>query len=1065
MKLTIRRWIGGPAGLFLFALATAHGGETDKPLPDQISFNRHIRPILSENCFACHGPDAHERKAKLRLDVRTSAVAPRKDGRVVVAGKPAQSLLIQRINDPDPQIRMPPPETHKHLSERQKALLEKWIKQGAEYQKHWSFITPIRPDVPETAGAGWVRNPIDAFVIARLEKAGMKPSPEADRRTLIRRVSFDLTGLPPTPKQVEAFVADKDPKAYEKLVDRLLDSPHFGEHRARYWLDAARYGDTHGLHLDNYREMWPYRDWVVRAFNKNKPYDDFVTEQLAGDLLTNATLEQKVATGFLRAHVTTNEGGSIAEEVYVRNVTDRVETFGTVFLGMTVGCAVCHDHKFDPISQKEFYQLFAYFNSLDGKPMDGNKKAHPPVVTVPNMAHQEQIASLRRKLDDTKKELEAIEKNPGPGFAAWVSKAQSQAGQKRPLPGGALVHYTFDEGKGRSAANAAGDSRDASVHGKPKWTRGKTGKAFAFNGRNHLAIGDLANFTRTSSFSYGAFIKTDGRNTGAVIAKMDEGKNHRGWDRWIQKRQVAMHLISNWDKDAIKVETVDAKILKPNAWHHVFITYDGSSKASGVQIYVDGKLAKARAYRDQLKGPTTTQVPLTLGKRSRSRVKGVAVDEVRIYGRKLSGQEVGLLAGGDPIGPILATPANKRTAQQKQALVRYYLNTENQTFKKLNTEKSKLESKIASLSGGGATTLVWKERAKPKDAYFLVRGQYDQKGQKVSRGLPEVFPGMPSGAPNDRLGLARWLLDEKHPLMARVAVNRFWQQIFGTGLVKTSEDFGSQGEPPSHPQLLDYLAVEFRTGGWDVKKLIKQIVTSATYRQTSAVSPKLYKRDPENRLLGRGPRFRLDAEMLRDNALAVSGLLVRKLGGPSVKPPQPDGLWFAVGYSGSNTVRFKADKGPEKVHRRSIYTFWKRTSPPPQMSTFDAPSRESCAVRRERTNTPLQALLLMNDPQYIEAARALGERMLKEGGKTPSSRIAFAVKQVLLRPIKPTEATVIEAFYKRQLAEYHRDAQAAKKLIAVGQIKPDPALDPAELAACTMVANLLLNTDEVINKN
>jgi hypothetical protein len=1069
LSSSLDRHVSGAVLLMVVALSAAGAavaGETDpRPLPAKVSFNQHVRPILSENCFACHGPDAKVREAKLRLDVRTSAVGPRKGGPAVVAGKSASSQMIQRILSKDPEERMPPPNSHKKLSARQKAMLQKWIDQGAIFEKHWSFIVPKKPVVPKVSNGKWVANPIDAFVLARLDAEKLKPLAPANRRALIRRVTFDLTGLPPNLANVEAFVADKTPNAYEKVVDRLLASPRYGEHMGRFWLDAARYGDTHGLHLDNYRETWPYRDWVVRAFNQNKPFDQFVTEQLAGDLIPNATISQKVATGFLRAHVTTSEGGSISEEVYVRNVIDRVETFGTVFMGLTIGCATCHDHKFDPLSQKEFYQMFAYFNNLEANPLDGNKKNHAPVLKVPDVGAQAQVAALNKEIAQIDKKLAVLEKSPGAGYATWLRKAQAQAGKKQPLPSGATHHYPLDEGKGKKIASSLAGKPGGNFNGKVRWTQGKAGGAVRFDGRSYVEFDKSANFSRTGKFSYGGWIKVDGRANGAIMAKMNEGAGYRGWDLWIQKRQIAMHFVSKWESDCIKVESTNTKILKPNTWHHVFVTYDGSSKAAGVKIYVDGKSTKLRAYKDNLRGPTESKVPLRFGGRSKSLLANCELDDARIYGRTLSGAEVGILSGADPISPILATVASKRSAQQKQTLVRHYLNNQHPAFKELSKRRSSLQAKAGSLGGSGGTTPIWKERAKPKDAFILIRGQYDQRGDKVARGLPSILPPMPPGASNDRLGLAKWLLSSTNPLMARVTVNRFWQQVFGVGLTKTSEDLGSQGEPPSHPELLDHLAVKFRTSGWDTKTLMKSIVTSSTYRQTSSAPQSLYGRDPENRLMARGPRFRLDAEMLRDNALSIGGLLVETMGGPSVKPPQPGGLWFAVGYSGSNTVRFKKDSGPDKVHRRSMYTFWKRTSPPPQMTTFDAPSRESCSVRRERTNTPLQALLLMNDPQYVEAARGFAQRIMTEGGKTPATRLTYGFRLATARPPSAAEAAVLTKLYQVHLAKYKSDTKSAAALVAIGEVKANASLNVSELAAWTMVANLILNLDEVLNKN
>jgi mono/diheme cytochrome c family protein len=846
-------------------LASPAPTRADQPRRPAIDFNRQIRPLLSENCFACHGPDDRQRKAKLRLDTKAGAFAElRSGGLALVPGKPDDSELLRRLTTDDPAERMPPPKTGKHLTPEQIALVRQWIAQGAVWSEHWAFVAPRRPAVPRVADAAWPREPPDFFILARLEAAGLRPSPEADCTTLIRRVTLDLTGLPPTPAEVDAFLADATPEAYEKVVDRLLDSSHYGEHMARYWLDAARFGDTHGLHLDNYREMWPYRDWVVRAFNRNQPYDRFLTEQLAGDLLPSPTLDQVVASGFNRCHVTTNEGGSIDEEVYVRNVVDRVDTTGTVFLGLTVGCARCHDHKYDPIRTKDYYQLFAFLNSLDDKPLDGNAARYPPIVKV---GTPEQLTALER--------------------------LQQRAAALR--------------------------------------------------------------------------------------------------------RQIAEEVARvPYEEPADTAESADSL----TAW--------------------------------------------------------------------LRAKEAGGAGLPKPLQAIVKLPAAKRTEPQKKQVRDHFLEhvyaKTRPTFEPLHRQLAEVEKEREKLDKLLPATLVSKELPQPRPAYLLKRGEYDQRGDRVGRDTPAFLPPLPADAPRNRFGLAQWLLAPEHPLTARVAVNRLWQQCFGTGLVKTAEDLGSQGEPPSHPELLDWLAVQFREDGWDVKKMLKRLVMSATYRQSARVTPDRLAKDPANRLLARGPRFRLDAETLRDQALAVSGLLVDTVGGPSVKPPQPAGLWEAVGYVTSNTRNFTVDTGRAKVHRRSLYTFWKRTAPPPQMNAFDAPSRESCTVRRERTNTPLQALLLLNETQYVECARALAERVLRESGPAQEDRLTYLFRLATARRPDAREMGELLAALRGHREEYTRDVEAAKKLIAVGETKPDAAFSPGELAAWTMVANLILNLDEMVNK-
>jgi mono/diheme cytochrome c family protein len=1060
---TARKHFPGPAltGAMILGLGLtlASAGPALAASPVRVQFNRDVRPILSNYCFQCHGPDQKQRKARLRLDSFQGAV---KDSAVIVPHKSADSTLVERITEADPARRMPPKKFGKTLSPQQIATLKAWIDQGAEYQGHWAFIPPHRPELPKVTDALWARTAIDRFILARLEKEGLKPSPEADRRTLIRRVTFDLTGLPPTLAEVEAFVADPSPDAYEKVVDRLLASPHYGEHRARYWLDAVRYGDTHGLHLDNYREMWPYREWVIGAFNHNMPFDRFATEQLAGDLLPDATVAQRVASGYNRNHVTTSEGGSIAEEVYVRNVVDRVQTTGTVFLGLTIGCAVCHDHKFDPVTQKEFYQMFAFFNSMDGPPLDGNRKDPAPVIRVPTPEQQHRMADLQARIDAANRKLAERSRSVGPDFEDWLHKAEANVGKQAEVTAGLVAHYPLDEKSGPTTANLVKARPVGRVNGDPAWRPGKFGNAFEFDGKRHIDLGKVGAFERDRPFSYGAWINWAGGNQGmAPLSRMNDREAYRGYDIYLAGGQVMAHIIHHWPDNALKV-TASGRI-QPNRWTHVFVTYDGSSKASGIKIYLDGKSQTLSVNADSLKGTIQPSTGLRLGKRNPSSGFRGLVDEVRLYDRLLTADEVASLAGADPLAPILATPGPKRTKQQVEMLRSRYLESHDPEYRKLREEIARSQGQFKGLEGGEPTTLVMRETPTPKDAFVLIRGQYDKHGDKVTRGTPAFLPPLPKDAPLNRLGLARWLTEPNHPLTARVYVNRLWQQLFGVGIVKTAEDFGAQGEWPSHPELLDWLATRFVADGWDIKKALRRIVLSSTYRQSSRITPELVARDPENRLLARGPRFRLDAEMIRDQAMALSGLLVRKIGGPSVKPPQPRGLWEAVGYTSSNTARFKADTGL-KLYRRSVYTFWKRTSPPPQMTTFDAPSRESCTVRRERTNTPLQALILMNERQFVECARDLAERIIKEGGPTIESRVAFAFRLATARPPSKEDAQDLTAAYRDFLARFKAEPESAKKLIAVGDTPPDPTLDPPELAAWTLVANVVLNLDEVLNK-
>ena len=1033
---------------------------------NRVEFSRDIRPLLADKCFACHGPDKEERKARLRLDTRADLFKKTRRRSNVVAGKPDESELFRRLVDEDEDERMPPAESGKSLTKEEIELVRRWIEQGAEWQGHWSLITPTRPALPEVEKADWVHNPIDRFTLARLEASKLTPNGEAERRTLVRRVTFDLTGLPPTPEEVAAFLADDKPGAYERLVDRLLASPHYGEHLARFWLDGARYGDTHGLHLDNFRSMWPYRDWVIRAYNENKPFDEFTIEQLAGDLLPNPTLAQRVATGFNRCNVTTGEGGSIDEEYYVRYAVDRVETTSTVFMGLTAGCAACHTHKFDPLTQKEFYELFAFFNNITERAMDGNRSEVPPIVRVPMPDAQRKIDAANARVGELEtklaSELAAAEK----AYESWLTSAERSSAKAPPPPPGLVAHFPLDE-SGPEYRCSIDPKRVGKLRGTAKTGPGKHGQAYVEAG-GHIEFADTdrggaGDWDTSDAFSYGAWIRSNGKANGALFARMDDRVSFNGWDLYISNRKYFMHLIHKWPGVALRENSGD--IIKPNVWEHVFVTYDGSGTPEGYRLYVDGKEVATTVDPNTLAGkPIRAKVPLTVGQRyTKGRTKGVEIDDIRLFSRELSANEVAQLAGTDPLPSLLAIPREKRNEAQKKTLRDYFFREVHPASKKIQAEIAKLRATISTESGRSATTLVMEERKTPRGAYVLFRGRYDQRREKVEPGTPAALPPLPEGAPRNRLGYARWLVHRDHPLTARVAVNRYWQQKFGIGIVRTSEDFGSQGEPPTHPKLLDWLAVEFVESGWNIKALQKLLVMSATYRQSSRVEEKSHAIDPENRLYARGPRFRLDAEMLRDQALYAGELLVDRVGGPSVKPPQPDGLWYAVGYTSSNTARFKADAG-DKIFRRSLYTFWKRTSPPPQMTTFDAPSREACTVRRERTNTPLQALLLLNEEQYFESARSLAQIGVQRGLASPKEIASFLFERVTIRPPSAEDLEDLLATYRSTRALFASDPEAAKATIRVGSTKPDPKLDAVELAAWTMVASLILNLDEVITK-
>ncbi|MEO2045913.1 MAG: DUF1553 domain-containing protein [Pirellulales bacterium] len=1053
-----------------------------------VDYSRDIRPILSDHCYACHGPDAEQREAGLRLDIRESAFGEADSGQqAVLPGDATNSELFRRLISHDPDERMPPEDYDKSLTEKKIEQIRQWIDQGASWQTHWAFTPPIRPELPTISDPSWPENPIDSFIMAQLDQEQLKPATETDREILLRRVTFDLTGLPPTLAEIDAFLADDSTTAYEQVIDRLLRSPHYGEHMARFWLDAARYGDTHGLHLDNYREIWPYRDWVVRAFNKNMPYDQFTIEQLAGDLLTDATLDQRVATGFCRCNVSTSEGGSIEEEVYTRNVVDRVTTMGTVFLGLTLECTRCHDHKFDPLTMNDFYSLFAFFNSIDGPALDGNHADTPPSVSVPTPEQDKILEHARKRIAELQSIQVKHRQEKESTFQLWVQERRQLSNNNIssadiPSVEGLIGHYPLDTEPDGKVTNRVTPESAGKVEGAPDgilgryWVPGRYGTGVKLSAESYVDLGDVFDLEHNKSFSAGIWVWLPGDATGTILSKTN-GKEQRGYALQANKGQLSFFLAHKLDHDAIQVVSPE-NVLTPNCWHHLLVTYDGSAKAAGITLYIDGNRQPSTVKQDSLAhrgAPRTIDsgaahfVIGRLDSKEHPLVDG-QVDELRIYNQRLSSTEAVNVMFSGGVGELLAQTDVQTTTEQWEELRQYYFNFHDTAYAKFSDEIAQLSTEQSDILSHLAISLIWREREKPRDAFFLKRGEYDQKGDKVERATPALFTPLAEGAPRNRLGLAQWLVERENPLTARVAVNRFWSQIFGTGLVKTAEDFGSQGDVPSHPELLDWLAVEFIESGWDVKGVMKVIVLSSTYQQSSKMTPILVKRDPENRLLAHGPRFRLDAEMLRDQALAVSGALVKKLGGPGVKPPQPDGLWFAVGYSGSNTVRFVADTKPEQVHRRTLYTFLKRTSPPPQMSTFDAPSREACIVRRERTNTPLQALLMLNDPQYVEAAKALAERVVREGEANSESRIRMMLRLCTGRNARQAVVDELNRLYHNEWEQFKKNPESAKQLIGVTPSPHGPSTnnekqDTNQLAAWTMVANVVLNLDEVITKN
>ncbi len=1043
-----------------------------KPDTSGIEYNRDIRPILVENCFPCHGPDSAARKADLRIDQRDAAI----ELKAIVPGKPADSEMIRRILADDPHELMPPAKSNKKLKPAQKELLKKWIAAGAVYEPHWSFIAPKRPALPQVRDKKWVRNPIDNFILSKLEAAGLKPAPEADRRTLARRLALDLTGLPPEPADVEAFVNDKSEVWYEKYVEKLMASPRWGEHRGRYWLDYARYADTHGIHFDNYREIWAYRDWVINAFNKNQPFDQFTIEQIAGDLLPNPTLDQRIATGFSRCNITTNEGGVIPEEYVVLYARDRTETTSEVWMGLTTGCAVCHDHKYDPITQRDFYSMSAFFNNTTQNAMDGNIPNTPPTIPVPLAQDRPRFDAIGKELTLVRDKLTSRKSAAKPEFEKWLKGATTATVFATNPREGLRLHAPLTDGTGTAAHfTTDGQVRAASFGDAYGWANGQRGeKAFTVRAKgvsNPPSISDAGNFDTKQAFTASAWVKLSRRNSGgAILARMDPRNKHRGWDLWVEGNKIGMHVINAFPETALKV--VSNTPVPTNKWVHVCATYDGSARPEGITIYVNGQPQGTTTSFNSLKETIRTEVPFTIGQRfGADRLIGASIEDARVYSRKLAHAEVDQLVRYGAAADVIAK-AN-RTPAEVEAAFGWWLVTFDTPTRDLELQIAKLQAEEAAIKSRGTIAHVMNERqGSEPGAFILYRGDYDKRRDPVKANTPLSMPPMAKDLPRNRLGLAKWLVSKDHPLTSRVTVNRFWQELFGVGIVRTSGDFGIAGELPSHPELLDWLAVEFRdpTAGlccadpkpWDVKQFFRLLVSSATYRQAAQTTPEKLEQDRDNRLLSRGPRFRMDAEMVRDYALAASGLLVDKIGGPSVRPYQPVGVWEAVAMIGSNTRDYRQDHG-DKLYRRSMYTFWKRAAPPAAMEVLNAPNRETCTVRRDRTNTPLAALLTLNDVQFVEAARVLAEHTLKSGG-TDAARLDFLARRLLARPFRDPELPIVQGTLATLRENYKARPEDAKKLIAFGESKADPKLDTTELAAWTMLANQLLNLDEVLNK-
>ncbi|MCW5962876.1 MAG: DUF1553 domain-containing protein [Bryobacterales bacterium] len=1055
----ILRWT-----VFLAAAFCALPGLLAAP---RVEFNRDVRPILSDKCYTCHGPDESKRLVGLRLDTRDGLLADRGKYQIVVPGDPGKSKLLERMAHPKRALAMPPPGSGDPLTPAQLEVITEWIRQGAEFESHWSFTAPRRPDPPSVSDEAWVRNAIDRFVLARLDREQLKPAREADKTTLLRRLHFDLTGLPPSPQEIDSFLADRAPDAYEKRVDALLASPRYGERMAMQWLDLARYADTHGFHIDSHRDMWLWRDWVIDAFNRNMPYDQFSIWQLAGDLLPNRTREQRIASGFNRNHMINYEGGAIPEEYQTEYVVDRVDTTATVWLGLTMGCARCHDHKYDPIKQTDFYRFYAFFNTVDEEGLDGKRGNATPFLRVfRNEVQEQQWKQAQQRLHDAKQALcnDTVDYH----LSQWEPGQAAQL----PVPSyrSLLAHYSFDH----HLETASPALRGKVLRGEARYVPGMVADRLELDGETTVAFGDAFPFGRNDAFSIAFWVHSSSQKPMSIFQQIDDASTRKGIEFEFDESYpipdeidrgvyLTVRLAASYPASAIEVTTVER--VRQKGYAHIALNYDGSGRASGVQLWVNGKAARLRVKLDNLVGSFRSTAPMRIADPTIGSPFNGNVDDLRIYRRTLTAAEIEQLHYHEPARATLHLPDDSRSREQRDLLRRYYLENAASPVHRRAWEELQAATKSAdALAQAIPTTMVMEEMLTPRITHRLERGDYSMPAEPLDAGVPAVLPALPEGAPLNRLTLAQWLMQPDHPLTARVAANRFWQMTFGQGIVKTSEDFGAQGDAPSHPEMLDWLATEFTRSGWDVKHMMRTIVTSSTYRMASQATPALIERDPENRLLARGPRVRLPAEMIRDSALSASGLLHGPIGGPSVFPYQPDGVWEDMAFGDVYSVQRYEQSHGKDLYRRTMYTFWKRTAPPPTLVTFDAPDREKCTARRTNTNTPLQALVLLNDPTYVEASRALAQRVLKEAAPDPGSRIRHAFRLVTARDPNPRELQALRDLAETQIARYRRDPEAAKRLLKVGESPYDQRLDARELAGWATVASVILNLDEAITK-
>lgn len=1068
-------------------------------LPEKIDFNFHIRPILSDRCFKCHGPDEKALKAELRLDLEATAFAKLKSGAgyAFVSGKPHKSAAVERILSHDPEFQMPPPKSNLSLTSTEKALIIKWIEQGAEWKKHWAFTPPKKTAIPTNKNTIWATNEIDHFILQKMENAGLKPSPPAPLETQLRRLTLDLTGLPPTLDEIDEFLSDNAPDAFEKAIDRLLASPHFGERMAMDWLDLARYADTHGYQDDGFRNTWPYRNWVIDAFNENMPYDQFVTEQLAGDLLPQPTDDQLIATCFNRNHPQSQEGGVVDEEYRVEYVADRTNTFGKAFLGLTMECARCHDHKYDPVSQKEYYSLFAFFNNNnDAGIVPYNGEAAPTLILLSEEV-KTKLEKLRPQIDSLEKEL--LPENFIEDFKKWLNETRKNPKATLSKNEGLLADFDFEYDKEISLSrinlekeppkninpkdstiayfNHAKNKLDANIWGhkdeRPLFVEGKIGKGVQFVGDAGIRFNRDLDFDRNQPFAVSLWVKLlENGIEGPIFGKGNgDAEGYRGWLCKLNKDGTLSFQFNHvWPDNCIDLQTIDA--IEAGAWTHIVLNYNGNSKASGIQIFINGKKPGVKVWKDNLQksilhGTNKSNWwshPFLIGIETRKSIKNVIMDELKIYKRQLSDIEIeSLFLNNNIFNQLLQTPENKLSDEQESHLLEtWLLRRFNEKYNKNLNAIIKLREAENQLLTDQPEIMVMKERDELRPTFILERGAYDAPAEAVMANTPQSLPEFPDTLPRNRLGLAKWLTDAKNPLTARVVVNRIWAMFFGKGLVETQEDFGSQGSLPTHPELLDWLAVDFMENDWNVKALIKKIVLSSTYRQSSLASETAREIDPQNIYYSHFPAHQLPAEIIRDQALAASGLLVRKIGGPSVYPYQPEGIWEALATR--NAIKYKQQHG-DSLYRRSIYTVWKRSAPPPSMLSFDAPDRYFCMVRRQKTSTPLQSLVLMNDPQFVEAARMLGERMIKETDGNVATKVTFAFRALTGRKPQEKELQILENLYDEQFQVFKKDLKKSKDWLSSGEYPMDKKLNKTELATCAFIASTIMNFDEFVIKH